>query len=40
MMRGLSKVELGLIESACLDFKKAVEIGSNPAKELLEKYCK
>ena len=39
-IRGLSKVELGITESACSDFKKALEFGFEGANEMITKHCK
>jgi len=38
--RGLAKAELGDKNNACLDFKKALELGNKKAEELISKHCK
>jgi tetratricopeptide (TPR) repeat protein len=37
--RGLSKVELGELDGACLDFTRAGELGKYSMYDLIEKYC-
>ena len=38
--RGNAKAKLGDKEGACLDWRKAGELGVNGAYELIKKYCK
>jgi tetratricopeptide (TPR) repeat protein len=38
--RALAKKELGEVESACEDWKKALELGLIEAAEMIKKYCK
>lgn len=39
-IRGLSKIEIGITESACIDFRKALYLGFNGANEMITKHCK
>ena len=39
-IRGLCKSELGDKVGACLDWKKAVKLGDETAKDKISKYCK
>ena len=38
--RGLAKIKLGQIDSGCLDFSKAGELGHSEAYNSIKKYCK
>lgn len=40
VIRGLSKIEIGITESACSDFKKALKFGFSGADALIDKHCK
>ena len=39
-LRGLCKAQLKKTDDACIDFKKAKELGDQNVDTLLEKYCK
>ncbi|HVS93771.1 MAG TPA: tetratricopeptide repeat protein [Mucilaginibacter sp.] len=38
--RGNCKIELGLKDEACNDFKRALELGGTIVKENIDQYCK
>jgi Flp pilus assembly protein TadD len=38
--RGLAKIRLGENEAGCVDFSKAVKLGSEKAHIFINKYCK
>ncbi|TAL68777.1 MAG: tetratricopeptide repeat protein [Bacteroidetes bacterium] len=40
LKRGLSKMQLGMIESGCLDLKESYKLGYKEALEYINKYCK
>ena len=37
--RGFAKYQMGLKDSACLDFSKAGELGEAKAYDLIKQYC-
>ena len=38
--RGLAKINLGYIDSGCLDFSKAGELGDEEAYDLIKELCR